>query len=345
MAGAKALELTSIKVVFHGGEPLMQKPRDFKRLCETLRDSLNGVCELKLGVQTNDTILSDEWLDIFQAFHIDVGVSIDGPAEYQDKYRVDRKGKGFYADIAHNIQQMQQRVAEKRLRPIGTISVMNAQFSTARVFSHLSEELGITSQGYLLPDRSYEHPFEPGETPEQYGDLLAQLFDAWVENQSISVREVSNVVNFFQLRSDELEAAAEQGRRFDIEARPTSEIVIIQSNGELSIDDSLIPATEWRKGCATRHIANTTLADLIDSPDFLELNQVRNTRPTACKPCKWVKLCGGGATENRFSKENGFDNPSVYCAGLKRYYQHVVDFLLTNDYPETLINQKLSLKG
>jgi uncharacterized protein len=343
--GAKSLNLGSIRVVFHGGEPMMQKPREFQQLCHVLSTSLEGVCELILGIQTNGTILSDEWLDIFEAYRVRIGVSIDGPQEYHDHFRVDRKGRSSYEEIARNLRLMHRYFVQKRLSSLGTITVMNAAFSTARVFRHLRDDLGIVSQSYLLPDRSYEHPFEPGETPERYGELLAELFDVWVQDQEVSVREIQSIVNFFQLHKDETNVQEPLESSFNIQAYSTDEIIVIQSNGEVSIDDSLIPATTWRKNCKPGHIRSTSVEDFINTQDFLSLNQVHYNPPAACQSCKWLRLCGGGAPENRFSHRNGFDNPSVYCGGLKLFYEHVVAFLRQNGYPQELLDRKLGLEA
>lgn len=342
--GAIDLKLERISIVFHGGEPTLQKTRDFALFCSILYEQISPVTKITFGIQTNGLHLTDEWLDLFEQYDVHVGVSIDGPKEYQDHYRLDHDGKGSYERIALNINRLMNRVQQKRIKPIGFISVMDSNFSTRSTFSHLAEEFGVKSLSFLLPDRSRDKAFRDDESPQRYGQLLCELFDVWVENQDIDVREIKNIVNFFQLLDIELDDPAMHEKRnfFVTNAGRGNEILVIQSTGKISIDDSLIPALDWRQSTPSLHVSETSLYEFIHQPAFLQLEKARNSLPDGCAGCSWAKACGGGALENRYSRLKGFNNPSVYCEGLKVFYEHVTSFLLKNGYPKNLAEKKLS---
>src|SRR4051812_32135495 len=88
-SGQKAL-----RIVFHGGEPLLAGADRFEGWCRKLVSSLNDVVDVRMAIQTNGTLIDDEWLDIFRRYQIVVGVSLDGPADVNDSLRVDHHGRG-----------------------------------------------------------------------------------------------------------------------------------------------------------------------------------------------------------------------------------------------------------
>lgn len=107
---ANALEehrLDRIQIDFHGGEPLLVKPDYFAWMCETLRERLSACPELVLAIQTNAMLVNDTWIELFGRYNVQVGVSIDGPPEYNDRYRIDHKGRGAHAKVVEGIRAMQ----------------------------------------------------------------------------------------------------------------------------------------------------------------------------------------------------------------------------------------------
>ncbi|WCR54297.1 MAG: Anaerobic sulfatase-maturating enzyme [Wolbachia endosymbiont of Ctenocephalides orientis wCori] len=90
--GCKELNISNINTVFHGGEPLMYKKRAFDELCNNFNKALTPYTELDFALQTNAMLVSNEWIDLFHKHNIKIGVSLDGPKEYNDVNRLDHKG-------------------------------------------------------------------------------------------------------------------------------------------------------------------------------------------------------------------------------------------------------------
>jgi uncharacterized protein len=334
--GVLALGVEEVKLVFHGGEPTLQRPRDFKVFAQQLRETLNPICKLQFAMQTNGYNLSDEWIEAIGEYNVELGFSMDGPQEYHDRYRVTHKGRGSYEQIAKNVSRFQLQVDAGKVRPPGVLSVIDHQAPIEQIFEHFNA-MGFTHMAFLLPDRSWEHPFKEGESSAAYGDLLIRLFRLWVENQEVSVREISKVLNRFQIyKSDELEY--EEVKIFD----RNTQIVVIQSTGEISCDDSLIPAMEWRGRQSTYSVKDTKLSDFVHDGGIEEIEAARFAVAKPCIECQWLTICGGGALENRFSKERGFNNPSVYCDGLKAYFDYIYHFLIGNGYPKEELDKVLN---
>jgi uncharacterized protein len=103
-------------------------------------------------------------------------------------------------------------------------------------------------------------------------------------------------------------------------------LITIASNGDLS------PVDELRSTDPTMmHTANvtaTSLKEFLDFPLFQEIAAAQQKLPETCQACCWEKVCGGGGIVNRFSQENRFNNPSIYCEGLKDFYTDLVAYML-----------------
>jgi uncharacterized protein len=340
--GVVDLSLKKLSVTFHGGEPLLLKPERFNKLCETLTATLSSIVELSLSVQTNGVLLDANWLEIFARHRVNVGISIDGPKHYQDRYRLDSKSRGSYDAVASGLMSLVSSEKGLRTNSAGTLSVMNAEFDPVVVFRHLTDEFAVKHLGFLLPDVSWDTGFPVGQSAELYGAQLSRLFDAWLERDDVYVREMQRAVDFFQTLT-ELSVKQNDTSQLDVlpEVTDHNDIVVVQSTGHIAVDDSLIPALAWRVNTPSPHLSQISLRDFVSSAPFHELQRSRETLPTKCGKCEWKLLCRGGVLENRFGNANGFNNPSVYCAGLKIFFNHVYERLVEGGYPEQMLRHRL----
>lgn len=339
----KTHHIKRVSITFHGGEPTLQKARDFETTVSSLKESLSAYVDLLFSIQTNGFHLTEEWLECLEKHQVSVGISLDGPKEYNDVFRKTRLGKGSHDKIEQNILRIQDEVAAGKIKSLSILCVLNYRFSTRVIYDYFANKLGINKLGFLLPDRSWDTGFEEGESAEDYGHLLNELFDTWVDNPKAHVREIDNVLQFFQVMRSE--GVAEIFDTRNISSTIANQILVIHSTGEISVDDSLVPTLEWRQTLPTPKAAQTTLSVFLSHAKLRELDIARQSLAPVCQTCVWKKPCGGGSRENRYSKDNGFDNPSVYCAGLKIYYSHVCQFLLANGYPKELMLSKLEVEN
>ena len=82
------------------------------------------------------------------------------------------------------------------------------------------------------------------------------------------------------------------------------------------------------------------LRAVLDEPIFDQLEQVRSSLPDGCADCSWRRMCGGGDLENRYSRERGFNNPSVYCATYQTLYRGICELLVRNGYPVAEVSRR-----
>lgn len=329
--GVRDLDLPSVKIVFHGGEPLLLRKADFEQACEILRASLQRATSLELSVQTNGVLLDAEWIEIFRRQGVTVGISIDGDQEINDRFRVDRRGRGSHSRIVEGIRLLKDAAIDSPWLEPGLLTVLNAGNDIARIYRHFVDELGAKSVATLLPDCSRDDGIPNGRTAEEYGKILCDLFDMWVANTEVKQREMHRLLAHFQ----KSKKGIWQGRR--------NPVVVVQSDGALSMDDSYVPAQAWRERMPAGSIFADTLADWLWSEAYCELDGHYERLPGGCTECVWRNVCRGGDLENRYSRERSFDNPSIFCEGLKLFYLHVTRHLARNGYPVDEIFARLEI--
>lgn len=329
--GAAALQLPSVKIVFHGGEPLLLRKADFVYACEAFRSSLSPVTKLRLAVQTNGILIDQEWAEIFLRYDMIVGISIDGDAEINDRHRIDRRGRGSHSRIVDGLRLVQEAGASNPRFEPGLLTVLDAGNDIRRVYKHFVDELGAKDISTLLPDCSHDDGIPDGRTAEEYGLILCELFDMWTESDGVYLREIHSLLARFEKSG----RGMWRGRR--------NPVVVIQSDGTLSMDDSYVPAQAWRDRMPKGNIYDDRLSDWLWNDAYRELDELYGSMPTGCKKCVWRNICRGGDLENRYSSDGGFDNPSVFCEGLKIFYLHVTKHLVRNGYPTDEVLSRLGV--
>ncbi|MCE6994766.1 FxsB family radical SAM/SPASM domain protein [Saccharothrix sp. S26] len=300
--------LSDVEVVLHGGEPLLAGRAAIGSLVERFRSVVPAT--VRFTVQTNATLLDREFLELFSALGVRVGVSVDGTPRAHDRHRVRPDGGGSWAAV---------RAALTSLRSFpevygGLLCVVDVREDPLRVYESL---LGFAPPAvdFLLPHGNWSSPpprrvADPASTP--YADWLIAVFDVWYD------RPVTRVRLFEELLSVVL------GGRSGVEGiglSPSAQVVV-ETDGAIEVSDIL--ASSSPEASATGlHVAR----DAFDAA--WELPQVRAGRAglaglaARCRRCPVVSACGGGLRAHRFLEGAGFDRPSVYCPDLARLIGHV----------------------
>ncbi|MCR9122112.1 MAG: radical SAM protein [Phyllobacteriaceae bacterium] len=335
--GCAELGIGRVSISFHGGEPLLLKPARFSAACTLLRETIEPVAEVSFAVQTNGTIISPTWLDLFADHRVHVGVSIDGDRTANDRFRLAKDGGSTFAQVEQTIRRLVEWSGGDQALGPSTISVLDHRNDYEAIYHYL-RSLGIMNMSFLLPDRSHDHGFAADEgDAEAYGRCMSDLFTAWFieDDPNVNVRQIKEVVSHFRNTAP---------AKPPVSAEPAIayQIIVAQSDGTVSVNDSLIPALDWFKGTPRVAIADLSMPDFLADRVFGDIRRAGDTIATACRSCDWRGLCRSGDLENRYAAANGFDNPSVYCDGYKTFYETVCGTLLANNYPVDLFEQRLS---
>jgi uncharacterized protein len=344
--GCRELQIRKVSICFHGGEPMMLNPNTFAAICSSFTDRLHQIVDLSFNIQTNGTILTDKWLSALCTHRVHVGVSIDGGRAANDRYRLDRQGRSTFEKTERNLKALVS-MANKSATYIGpsTISVLDYRNDYNAVYKYL-RSLGVRHMSFLLPDRNFDDGFgNSEESARRYGESFFQIFEAWMteDDPGVYVRFISELLQNFQLREKEALRQSDVVQAPDSPAKKkwARQVLIVHSDGGVSVSDSYIPALLWYRTTPTCTIHDSSLGEFLMNGIFDEIERAAVSLCAKCKGCEWKRICRGGDLENRYSKKNGFDNPSVYCEGYQWLFKRACDLLVANGYPAEHIQRVL----
>lgn len=338
VAGARDLGIPEVQIVFHGGEPMMQSKDRFDQMCRTLYAAFSdsGIV-LTLAMQTNGTLVDEEWCDLLSRYRVGVGISLDGPKHVNDKYRLDHKGRSTYDATVAGLKCLRDYEARTNSSfGLGSLTVINPEYDYAEIYRHLTKDLGFRKVGFLLPDCCHDTYPQLGASQESYGKALRDIFDVWRASPIAQITHIERAFRFF--RNGELSLPVPAGERLALD----NQIIVVHSDGTISIDDSLIPASGWRNTLSKGNTATTSLRQWLNSDFYADIFMARRDLPAPCQPFSWKNLCQGGDIENRYSAADNFARPSVFCGALDAFYGHLTSYLLDNGYPDDVMLNKLS---
>lgn len=310
---AATYNIKGINLVLHGGEPLMMPKAKFIALCQEFRSGYTQKAPLRISMQTNGALITSEWIEIFQRFKVGVGVSFDGPAHINDKHRIDVKGRPSYAACRKGWDLLCAASEASKSGPPGLLSVLNPDEDADEIFDHFVDDLGAVHLNFLLPDYTHDN-LPSGDYAERVGAAMIRIFNNWSRrgDPDIRVRFIQETAfHLFQLQT--LAAATVVGE--DLRNQ-----ISISSNGELHPEDTVKILPGYH--VSEYNVTTSKIADVFAGGTWSDLGAARRP-PAQCQACEWFKICRGGRLHHRHSNARGFDNPSVYCEGLKTYFEHI----------------------
>ena len=298
-------QLDHFAVVFHGGEPLLFPKHRFSALQEKLLavEERTG-CQITRGLCSNGILIDTEWTGIFRKYGVDVTVSIDGPSEIHDKYRVGFKGEGTHADTLAGIATLRAAGMEP-----GIIVVCNPASDPERILSFVVDELGVTRFDVLPPDATH------ADNPPPIHDYFIKLFDAWYNKYAAKDVRISTLDAMIQGLLGNLSAA-------DTIGLGPIDTVTLMTDGTLEPLDVLRIAGDGSTKSDASVFANA-LQDVEADPRWRDAYDASLHLCETCQACEYLDACGGGHLAQRWSPERKFDNPSVYCESWKKIFSHL----------------------
>jgi uncharacterized protein len=300
-----------VSISFHGGEPCLVGPACFDAWCLKARRILEDVCSAELCIQTNGTLLNEHWAGLFRKHEVRVGVSMDGPPQYHDMFRVDHVGRGSHDHVVRGLLALQKAGV-----PFGILAVIPLGAEPLEVHRHFLS-LGCDNITYALPHFTHDTiaPVRQlyGRTP--CADFLIPVFDEWWFNGSmdVTIGDLWNMSRIIMGGRSQIETLGNEAPRY----------VFVETDGEIEGLDNLRVCVE---GMAKIDLNVLTS----DFQDILRIKGMHKKAifegmdlPSACHACPERDTCAGGYLPHRFSNVRGFDNPSVWCADLLKIFTHL----------------------
>ncbi|MEU5598020.1 FxsB family cyclophane-forming radical SAM/SPASM peptide maturase [Streptomyces sp. NPDC020298] len=308
----------TLRVVLHGGEPLLAGLPLLRRLTRTLRGMLPAGTTAEVLVQTNGTLLDDDVLRLCHEDDIAIAVSLDGTPQVHDRARRDHAGRGSHARVAAALRRL--GAPEHRAVWAGILCTVDVTADPVATYAHLLS-YDPPALRLLLPlgnwtDRPPHRTADPSDTP--YGRWLATVFDRWYRSPGPPVR-----LAFFESILDLLLGGV---TRTETIGGAPSQLAVVDTDGSLTLSDQLKSAYEGadRSGLDVhRHAFDA----LLDHPGVVARQLAARGLAERCRACPVVAVCGGGHYPHRYRAGAGYLNPSVYCPDLLALIRHVAGVL------------------
>lgn len=307
---ARAHAIREVGVVLHGGEPLLAGPGVISSSVTEIHSALDSETRAVFEIQTNGTLLDENFLNLFDRLGIRVGLSLDGDQDMNDRHRRRPGGSGSYQSVSAAAALLARR---PRLFG-GVLSVIDVRNDPVRAYESLLA-FAPPALDFLLPHGNWSAP-PPARpltrTAAPYGEWLCAVFDRWygAPTKETSIRLFDEILNLVLGGASATEAVG---------ASPTA-TAVVETDGSVQQSDLLTSA--YPDAAATgRNVATDSFDSVLAAPGTVQRREPPT--PTACRACPVVRVCGGGLYEHRYKSGAGFDNPSVYCQDLYLLVSHI----------------------
>ena len=311
--------------VWHGGEPLLAGLDFYKRAVAFQQKHNVERKSIANSIQTNGTLLNEEWCRFFKKNNFLVGISIDGPKDIHDCYRKNNSGVGSFDKTIRGLEMLTQykvdfnalsvvsKCAHGRGREIYTFlkqqGVEHIQFLPS--IDYIESIAGASRAVVVSPPASPESELAPWSVSStEYGRFLIDVFDEWV------VKDVGKI--FVQIFDNTLSAWYGIEPLLCVYGETCGNSIAIEHNGDVYSCDHFVYPKHLLGNIQTK-----SLQEMVDSPNQIRfgLNK-RNTLPNECFDCTYYFVCYGECPKRRNMKTADNRYKSSLCSGLKMFYKH-----------------------
>ena len=324
----EAQTMPQVLFTWHGGEPLMRSIDFYKKALALQKKHAHGK-QIDNVIQTNGTLLTDEWCEFFAQNHWLVGISIDGPQEYHDHYRVTPAGKPSWEKVMQGISLLKKHRVE--WNAMAVVNAYNAEhplefyhffrdngcqyLQFTPIVERLTEHEDGRTLASLADDR--EIPLaDASVTPAQWGNFLCTIFDDWVRHDVgkmfVEIFDCT-LANWMGVLPGICAYSKECGHAG-----------VMEHNGDVySCDHFVFP--EYKLG----NIREQSLIDMLYGEKQQAFSRLKHTSlPRQCKECDMEFACHGECPKNRFEKDKyGEPGLNYLCQGYYQYYSHVAPYM------------------
>ena len=324
----EAQTMSQVLFTWHGGEPLLRSI-DFYRKALSLQQKYAGGRHIDNVIQTNGTLLTDEWCEFFAQNHWLVGISIDGPQPDHDHYRLTAAGKPSWKKVMQGIKLLKKHGVEWNAMAVVNAYNVNHPLEFYRFFKEngcqflqftpIVERLTRHEDGRTLAslaDKDEISLSEASVAPEQWGNFLCAILDEWVR------KDVGKI--FVEIFDCTLANWMGVSPGICAYSKECGHAGVMEHNGDVySCDHFVFP--EYKLG----NIRDHSLIDMLYGEQQQEFSRLKHSSlPRQCKECDMEFACHGECPKNRFMKDKYGDSGLNYlCPGYYHYYQHVAPYM------------------
>ncbi len=325
----EAQTMPQVMFTWHGGETLM-RPLFFYKKAVELQKKYSAGRQIDNTLQTNGTLLNDEWCKFFKENNFLIGISIDGPQEFHDEYRRDKMGRPSFHKVMKGIRLLQKHGVEYNVMAV--VNDYNSDYPIE--FYNFFKEIGaqfiqftpiverIRKANSPLKLATAKESNEEAElahysiSPEKWGSFLCSIFDEWIKE------DVGKI--YVQIFDSTLANWVGEQPGLCTMAKTCGHAGVMEFNGDVySCDHFVFP--EYYLG----NVNVKSLTNMMYSEKQLKFgNDKFDKLPKQCRECEFLFACYGECPKNRFAKDK-YGNPGLnyLCKGYFQFFNHVAPYM------------------
>ncbi len=301
---------------WHGGEPTLLGIDYFRKIVALQRKHQPPNRRIANGLQTNGTLLDEDWCRFFAAEGFAIGLSLDGPQEMHDRYRVTKSQNLTHEQVIRGYRLLREHRIECDI--LCVVHAQNVKYPTEvyRFFKKIKAEF-VTFLPLVEPQPDEGDGVSPRTVPaEALGNFLCTIFDEWMRQDIGRIR--------VQIFEESARIAFGQEHALCVFRKTCGDVPVIEHNGDFFSCDHFVDA-EHRLG----NIQETPLVNFIEDPAQKAFGQAKwNTLPRYCQVCGVLGMCHGGCPKDRILRTpDGEAGLNYLCAGYKRFFTHCQPFV------------------
>ena len=316
----EAHKTPEVTVAWQGGEPTLMGVDFFRKAIAYQEKYRKPGMTFENTLQTNGTLLNDEWCEFFKENNYLIGLSLDGPRELHDANRVDKKGGPTFYRVMRGLRLLQKHGVEYNI--LTTVNRVNSQHPL-EVYRFLRDEVKTTWIQFIpVVERINEDGktlYQQGTTvsensvlPEQFGNFLTTIFDEWVR------KDVGKI--FVQTFEAAVRSWLNMPTGMCFFSPTCGSGVALEHNGDLYSCDHFVEP-DYLLGNIQEH----SMAELVGRDRQFKFGQDKlNTLPKYCRECEVRFACHGECPKHRFiHTPDGEPGLNYLCAGYKQFFTHI----------------------
>ncbi len=306
-----------VSFAWQGGEPTLMGLEFFRKAVEYQAKYRKPGMRILNSLQTNAVTLDEEWCRFFREHQFLLGVSLDGPREQHDAYRIDKGGQPTFERVMRGLRLLQAQGVEYNI--LTTVHAANADHPLT-VYRFLRDEVGARYLQFIpIVERDNESGYQEGNIvtdrsvrAKGYGDFLMAIFDEWVRH------DVGRV--FVQIFDVALAAWAGERAGLCVFEETCGAALAIEHNGAVYSCDHYVEPNYF-----VGNIVDIPLSEIVISEPQRRFGEAkRDTLPQYCRDCEVRFVCNGGCPKNRIiSTPAGEPGLNYLCAGYRAFFNHI----------------------
>lgn len=301
---------------WHGGEPLLAGIDFYKKAVKLQKHYCPSGSKIQNGIQTNGTLLNEEWCRFLSEEGFTVGISIDGPAEFHNRFRFARDGKKSYDKVLKGFNLLKKYGVLPEILCVVNAENVDHPKKIYNLFKSLEAKYIAFLPLVVKQPESSSGVTENSVPAIKFGQFLCSVFDEWVENDIGRIK--------IQIFEEAVRTAFNQDHTLCIFKKNCGGVPVVEHTGDFYSCDHYVNSSNL-----VGNIRDRSLAYFLDSIEQKEFGLVKSQSLTQyCLNCEVLSMCNGECPKNRFiSSPDNEPGLNYLCPGYKLFFNHCRPFV------------------